>query len=96
MFKDDTDHKVHMGRFLAALTDTGLRKTDPRLLELRNNLMEVHTSLEYPEDSSINSLQLEKGPFKRYWDGERVEEGPFVEYKWSWDGHSPPGSWEDL
>ncbi|XP_047491930.1 glutaminase kidney isoform, mitochondrial-like isoform X2 [Penaeus chinensis] len=65
MFKDDTDQKVHMGRFLAALTDTGLRKTDPRLLELRNNLMEVHTSLEYPEDSSINALQLEKGTFKR-------------------------------
>ncbi|XP_037796947.1 glutaminase liver isoform, mitochondrial-like [Penaeus monodon] len=66
MFKDDTDQKVHMGRFLAALTDTGLRKTDPRLLELRNNLMEVHTSLEYPEDSSINALQLEKGTFKRH------------------------------
>ncbi|XP_042868705.1 glutaminase kidney isoform, mitochondrial-like [Penaeus japonicus] len=66
MFKDDTDHKVHMGRFLAALTDTGLRKTDPRLIELRNNLMEVHTSLEYPEDSSINSLQLDKGTFKRH------------------------------
>lgn len=37
--------------------------------------MEVHTSLEYPEDSSINALQLEKGTFKRYWDGERVKEG---------------------
>ncbi|XP_066942099.1 glutaminase liver isoform, mitochondrial isoform X3 [Macrobrachium rosenbergii] len=66
MFKDETDNKVHMGRFLAAITDTGLRKTDPRLSELRKNLMEVHTSMEYTDESSVNAMLLERGNFKRH------------------------------
>ncbi|XP_068226242.1 glutaminase kidney isoform, mitochondrial-like isoform X3 [Palaemon carinicauda] len=66
MFKDETDNKVHMGRFLAAITDTGLRKNDPRLSELRKNLMEVHTSLEYTDESSVNTMLLERGNFKSH------------------------------
>ncbi|XP_042225180.1 glutaminase liver isoform, mitochondrial-like isoform X2 [Homarus americanus] len=65
MFKDETDDTVHMGRFLAALTETGLRKSDPRLAELRSNLMEVHATLDNPKDTSFSTLMLEKGTFKR-------------------------------
>ncbi|XP_050724458.1 glutaminase liver isoform, mitochondrial-like isoform X4 [Eriocheir sinensis] len=65
MFKDETDNTVHMGKFLAALTETGLRKTDPRLMELRNNLMEVHTTMDDPRHSLPTSSSIDKTTFKR-------------------------------
>ncbi|XP_045102329.1 glutaminase liver isoform, mitochondrial-like isoform X3 [Portunus trituberculatus] len=65
MFKDETDSTVHMGKFLAALSETGLRKTDPRLKELRNNLMEVHTSMDDPRHSPPSSSVLDRATFKR-------------------------------
>ncbi|XP_071551699.1 glutaminase liver isoform, mitochondrial-like isoform X2 [Panulirus ornatus] len=64
MFKDEVEETVHMGRFLAALAETGLRKSDPRLSELRSNLMEVHTALENSKDMSISSLKLDKNTYK--------------------------------
>lgn len=48
-----------------ALTETGLRKTDPRLMELRNNLMEVHTTMDDPRHSLPTSSSLDKAAFKR-------------------------------
>nr|XP_053635223.1 glutaminase liver isoform, mitochondrial-like isoform X2 [Cherax quadricarinatus] len=65
MFKDESDDTVHMGKFLGALVETGLRKSDPRLAELRDNLMEVHASLDNPKDTSATTLTLDKGTFKR-------------------------------
>ncbi|XP_045618665.1 glutaminase liver isoform, mitochondrial isoform X2 [Procambarus clarkii] len=65
MFKDESDEKVHMGKFIAALTEAGLRKSDPRLAELRNNLLEVHASLDNPKDSSASTLSVDKATFKR-------------------------------
>ncbi|XP_063870622.1 glutaminase liver isoform, mitochondrial-like isoform X2 [Scylla paramamosain] len=65
MFKDESDNTVHMGKFLAALAETGLRKTDPRLMELRNNLMEVHTSMDDPRHSPPSSSVLDRTAFKR-------------------------------
>lgn len=51
---------------LQALTETGLRKTDPRLMELRSNLMEVHTTMDDPRHSPPSSVSLDKAAFKRY------------------------------
>ncbi|MPC31775.1 hypothetical protein E2C01_025071 [Portunus trituberculatus] len=48
-----------------ALSETGLRKTDPRLKELRNNLMEVHTSMDDPRHSPPSSSVLDRATFKR-------------------------------
>ncbi|KAK3859166.1 hypothetical protein Pcinc_034693 [Petrolisthes cinctipes] len=65
MFKDEKDDTIHMGKFLAALSESGLRKSDPRLKELRNNLYEMHTQLENPRVASPTTLTLDKTSFKR-------------------------------
>ncbi|CAL4060959.1 unnamed protein product, partial [Meganyctiphanes norvegica] len=65
MFKDEQDDKVHMGRFIAALTETGLRRTDPRLKEMRDNLAEVHAQLEDVEATSVTALNLDRSSFVR-------------------------------
>lgn len=65
MFKDDKENKVHMGKFMAALTETGLRRSDPRLKEFRNNLAEVHAAIANHEESSVTALTLTREPFKK-------------------------------
>ncbi|KAG0721735.1 hypothetical protein GWK47_045822 [Chionoecetes opilio] len=65
MFKDENDNTVHMGKFLAALTETGMRKGDPRLAELRRNLMEVHTTMDDPRHSPPFSISVDRPTFKR-------------------------------
>jgi len=48
------------------MTETGIRRTDPRLKEFRNNLVEVHNAIANHQESSITSLTLEKDAFKRF------------------------------
>ncbi|XP_039295145.1 glutaminase liver isoform, mitochondrial [Nilaparvata lugens] len=42
MFKDEEKDIIHVGKFLAALRNTGLRKNDPRLADFMENLKNVH------------------------------------------------------
>uniref|UniRef100_A0A2P2I911 glutaminase n=1 Tax=Hirondellea gigas TaxID=1518452 RepID=A0A2P2I911_9CRUS len=65
MFKDDQTEKVHMGRFMAALTETGLQRSDPRLKEFRDNLSRVHASVTNHEESSVTALNLTRDQFKQ-------------------------------
>ncbi|XP_076033452.1 glutaminase liver isoform, mitochondrial-like isoform X3 [Oratosquilla oratoria] len=64
LFREDVEDKMHVGKFLAALTDTGLRKTDPRLREMRQNLMAVHAQMENRETTTPTSLYLDRETFK--------------------------------
>ena len=59
---------VLIGTFLSALERTGLRRTDPRLLELFENLRRAHRELEvnFPGKAagSIETLKLDRESFK--------------------------------
>lgn len=47
-----------MGKFLAALRTTGIRRTDPRINEMMENLRKVHKTNNYeggsPETQNLN------------------------------------------
>lgn len=47
-----------MGKFLAALRTTGIRRTDPRINEMMENLKKVHKTNNYeggsPETQNLN------------------------------------------
>ena len=45
--------------------ETGLRKSDPRLAEMNQNLEEVHTKLENAQSVSVSSLKLDSSSFKK-------------------------------
>lgn len=52
------------GRCLQALRSTGLRKTDPRLAEMMDNLREVHKKSGH-EGGSPETQKLDRETFKR-------------------------------
>jgi glutaminase len=52
-----------MGRFLAALRTTGIRRTDPRINEMMENLRKVHKTNSY-EGGSPETLNLNRETFK--------------------------------
>lgn len=52
-----------MGRFLAALRTTGIRRTDPRINEMMENLRKVHRTNNY-EGGSPETLNLNSETFK--------------------------------
>uniref|UniRef100_T1IPF4 glutaminase n=1 Tax=Strigamia maritima TaxID=126957 RepID=T1IPF4_STRMM len=62
LFKNE-ENLVPVGKFLAALRATGLRKTDPRLRELMNNLKTVREQ-KFGEIGSAEALTLDKETFK--------------------------------
>lgn len=62
MFKNDRD-LVPVGKFLAALQATGLRKNDPRLRETMNHLKKV-LEKNVAEVSSYEALNLDRNTFK--------------------------------
>lgn len=62
MFKNN-EEKIPMGKFLAALRSTGLRKTDPRVKEMLDNLKNV-PAYRSGEVSSAESLVLDRSTFK--------------------------------
>lgn len=64
MFKNEETNKLPVGKFLAALRNTGLRKNDPRLSELLENLKKVHRKSS-SEGGSLESLKLDLETFRR-------------------------------
>ncbi|XP_014285754.1 glutaminase liver isoform, mitochondrial isoform X2 [Halyomorpha halys] len=63
MFKEPESELVMAGRFLAGLRATGLRKTDPRLGNLIDNLNRVHK--ESGGEGSCETAKLDKETFQR-------------------------------
>lgn len=63
MFKSEETNKVPIGKFLAGLRNTGLRKNDPRLMDLLTNLKNVHVKSR-SEGSSLESLKLDMSTFQ--------------------------------
>ncbi|XP_055385335.1 glutaminase liver isoform, mitochondrial isoform X3 [Condylostylus longicornis] len=66
MFKSDKTTNgdvIPMGKFLAALKACGIRKTDPRMREMMENLKKVHKLSNY-EGSSAETQKLNRETFK--------------------------------
>ncbi|XP_047005081.1 glutaminase liver isoform, mitochondrial isoform X1 [Schistocerca americana] len=63
MFKSEENDLLPIGKFLAALRSTGLRKTDPRLSELMDNLKQVHRKSGM-EGGSPETLKLDRETFR--------------------------------
>lgn len=63
MFKHESTGLLPMGRFLAALRTTGIRRTDPRITETMDNLRKVHRTNNY-EGGSPETLNLNRQTFK--------------------------------
>lgn len=53
-----------MGKFLAGLKTTGIRRNDPRVRELMDNLKKVHKLNNYETGSSAESQHLNRETFK--------------------------------
>ncbi|XP_070499786.1 glutaminase liver isoform, mitochondrial isoform X2 [Chironomus tepperi] len=63
MFKSESTGLLPMGRFLAALRTTGIRRTDPRIIEMMENLKKVFKTNNY-EGGSPETLNLNRETFK--------------------------------
>ncbi|XP_055916694.1 glutaminase liver isoform, mitochondrial isoform X2 [Eupeodes corollae] len=64
MFYNEETDLLSMGKFLAALKTTGIRKTDPRIKELMENLKKVHKLSNYESGSSAETQNLNRETFK--------------------------------
>ncbi|XP_051176495.1 glutaminase liver isoform, mitochondrial-like isoform X2 [Leptopilina boulardi] len=65
MFKNEETGLLPVGKFLAALRTTGLRKNDPRLQELTDNLKQEHIKTGGHEGISHETQKLDREQFKR-------------------------------
>ncbi|XP_020278119.1 glutaminase kidney isoform, mitochondrial isoform X4 [Pseudomyrmex gracilis] len=65
MFKNEETGLVSVGKFLAALRTTGLRKNDPRLQELSDNLKKEHAKSGGHEGISHETQKLNREQFRR-------------------------------
>ncbi|KAL7298140.1 hypothetical protein TKK_0009141 [Trichogramma kaykai] len=65
MFKNEETGLLHVGKFLAALRTTGLRKNDPRLQELTDNLKKEHMKAGGHEGISHETQKLDREQFRR-------------------------------
>lgn len=63
MFKNKETGLLSMGKFLAALKTTGLKKVDPRLKEMMENLRKVQKSTK-PDGHSIDTQKLDLPTFR--------------------------------
>lgn len=63
MFKSDATGLLPMGKFLAALRTTGIRRSDPRITEMMDNLRKVHKTNNY-EGGSPETQNLNRETFK--------------------------------
>ncbi|CAO1305449.1 unnamed protein product [Diamesa tonsa] len=58
MFQNEATGLLPMGKFLAALRTTGIRRSDPRITEMMENLRKIHKTNNYeggsPETQSLN------------------------------------------
>uniref|UniRef100_A0A2A4JVF2 glutaminase n=1 Tax=Heliothis virescens TaxID=7102 RepID=A0A2A4JVF2_HELVI len=62
MFKNETTGLVHVGKFLAALKITGIRKSDIRVKEIIQNLYGVHRDSDF--EGTPETLKLDRKTFK--------------------------------
>ena len=60
----EEEEVIHIGQFLKSLEATGIRRTDPRLKELMDNITAIKK--ESFADMPIESLLLDRMQFKRY------------------------------
>ncbi|KAK0097356.1 hypothetical protein PV326_002345 [Microctonus aethiopoides] len=65
MFKNEETDLLSIGKFLAALRSTGLRKNDPRLQELTDNLKLEHLKSGGGEGISHETQKLNREQFRR-------------------------------
>lgn len=65
MFSNEKTGLLPMGKFLAALRTTGIRRTDPRINELMDNLKKVHKTNNY-ESGSPETQNLNRETFKGF------------------------------
>ncbi|XP_043288779.1 glutaminase kidney isoform, mitochondrial isoform X3 [Venturia canescens] len=65
MFKNEESGLLPVGKFLAALRTTGLRKNDPRLQELTDNLKQEHAKTGGHEAVSHETQKLDREQFRR-------------------------------
>ncbi|KAG7189350.1 hypothetical protein KM043_017000 [Ampulex compressa] len=65
MFKSEDTGLLPVGKFLAALRTTGLRKNDPRLQELTENLRKEHLKSGGHEGVSHETQKLDREQFRR-------------------------------
>ncbi|XP_059484757.1 glutaminase kidney isoform, mitochondrial isoform X3 [Neocloeon triangulifer] len=63
MFKNEDTGLLPVGKFLAALRSTGLRRNDPRLAEMTENLRKVHKASGH-EGGSPETQKLDREAFK--------------------------------
>lgn len=63
MFKNEDTGLMPIGKFLAALKTSGIRKTDPRIREMMDNLKKVHKLSNY-EGGSAETQNLNRETFK--------------------------------
>lgn len=63
MFRNESTQLLPMGKFLAALRTTGIRRTDPRINEMMENLRKVHKTNNY-EGGSPETQNLNQETFK--------------------------------
>ncbi|KAJ2947941.1 hypothetical protein O0L34_g9734 [Tuta absoluta] len=63
MFKNEDTGLMPVGKFLAALRTTGIRKNDPRVKEVMHNLYKVHKESNC-EGGSPETLKLDRKTFK--------------------------------
>ncbi|XP_023179430.1 glutaminase liver isoform, mitochondrial isoform X4 [Drosophila hydei] len=64
MFASEETGLISMGKFLAGLKTTGIRRNDPRVRELMDNLKKVHKLNNYETGSSAESQHLNRETFK--------------------------------
>ncbi|XP_013104745.2 glutaminase liver isoform, mitochondrial isoform X1 [Stomoxys calcitrans] len=64
MFYNEETGLISMGKFLAALKTTGIRRSDPRVKELMDNLKKVHKLNNYETGSSAETQNLNRETFK--------------------------------
>ncbi|XP_046829503.1 glutaminase kidney isoform, mitochondrial isoform X8 [Vespa crabro] len=65
MFKNEETGLLSVGKFLAALRATGLRKNDPRLQEFSDNLKKEHSKSGGHEGVSYETQRLDREQFRR-------------------------------
>nr|XP_050860952.1 glutaminase kidney isoform, mitochondrial isoform X6 [Vespula vulgaris] len=65
MFKNEETGLLSVGKFLAALRTTGLRKNDPRLQEFSDNLKKEHSKCGGHEGVSYETQRLDREQFRR-------------------------------
>lgn len=64
LFKNKETGALHMGTFLSALRNTGLRKSDPRLREMMDNLKQIQRR--NSDGFTVDTHKLNLQQFRRW------------------------------